>query len=138
MVSIYCGAGKPPNLQEYLDLFLKEVVELTCSGMMHKGVRVYARLTAMIYNAPTRSYVKATVGYISYHACERCRQKGRRIEGRQTFPDLHAPERTDDSFQSQDDPRHHTGVSPFMSLDVDMVALFPTEYMHLACLGVTK
>lgn len=106
--------------------------------MVHKGVRVYVRLTAMICNAPARSYVKATIGHTSYHTCERCSQKRQRIEGRQTFPDLHAPERTDDSFRSQDDPRHHTGVSPFMSLDVDMVALLPTEYMHLICLGVMK
>ncbi|KAG0442536.1 hypothetical protein HPB47_015671 [Ixodes persulcatus] len=138
MVSVYCGAGKPPNLQKYLDPFLEEVVELTCSGMVHKGVHVDVRLTAMICDAPARSYVKATIGHTGYHACERCNQKGQRIEGRQVFPDLHAAERTDDSFQSQGDPRHHTGVSLFTSLDVDMIALFPTEYMHLVCLGVMK
>ncbi|KAG0444568.1 hypothetical protein HPB47_013649 [Ixodes persulcatus] len=138
MVSVYCGVGKPPSLQKYLERFLEDVAKLASNGMVHKGAHVDVKLTAMICDAPARSYVKAIIGHNGYHACERCSQKGQRIDGRQTFPDLYAPERTNASFRRYDDERHHTGVSPFMSLDIDMVTWFPTEYMHLVCLGVMR
>ncbi|XP_077505009.1 uncharacterized protein LOC144114879 [Amblyomma americanum] len=138
MVSAYCGAGKPPCLQEYLRPFIDEVRNLSCNGLMVKGVHVNVCLKAVICDAPARSFVKAITGHTGYHACERCSQKGHYLENRMTFPDLHAPQRTDSSFRSQEDRRHHTGVSPFTSLNVDMVKCFPTEYMHLVCLGVMR
>ncbi|XP_037512216.2 uncharacterized protein LOC119388952 [Rhipicephalus sanguineus] len=67
-----------------------------------------------------------------------CTQKGQYMEGRVTFPNLHAPLRTNDSFRSQEDKHHHNGLSPFLPLSLDMVMCFPTEYMHLVCLGVMR
>lgn len=138
MVSVYCGTGKPPNCGNYLAPFLEEVHRLTANGMMLKGIHVSVILTSMVCDAPARSFVKAITGHTGYHACERCNQKGRYVAGRVTFPRLHAPLRTDSSFRSQDDEHHHNGVSPFTSLDVNMVKFFPTDYMHLVCLGVMR
>ncbi|KAM7306470.1 uncharacterized protein ISCGN_010173 [Ixodes scapularis] len=137
MVSVYCGKGKPPNLQDYLHPFL-EVSHLSSNGMVIKGIHVDVSLTAMVCDAPARSYVKAIIGHTGYHGCERCNQKGQHTERQVTFPDLYAPERTNASFRAQDDEHHPTGLSPFLTLNVDMVSLFPTEYMHLICLGVMR
>lgn len=35
------------------------------------------------------------------------------------------------------DERHHTGKSPLSGL-VKMVSMFPADYMHLCCLGITR
>lgn len=35
------------------------------------------------------------------------------------------------------DEEHHIGKSPLSGL-VQMVSMFPTDYMHLCCLGVTR
>ncbi|KAM7280951.1 uncharacterized protein ISCGN_006178, partial [Ixodes scapularis] len=138
MVSLYCGTGKPPNLEQYLYAFLEEARKLTVHGMVFKGSHITVSITAMVCDAPARSFIKQIVGHTGYHACERCSQRGLHLEGRMTFPDLHSPQRTNESFRSQEDEHHHTGTSPFESLDVDMVSWFPTEYMHLVCLGVMR
>ncbi|XP_075535096.1 uncharacterized protein LOC142570615 [Dermacentor variabilis] len=138
VVSVYCGAGKPPSLQDYLEPFVREVSELASEGLSIGDVRVQVSIEAMVCDAPARSYVKCIVGHTGYCACERCNQKGRHIENRVTFPKLHAPTRTNASFRSQENKRHHSGFSPFLSLDVDMIAIFPSEYMHLVCLGVMR
>lgn len=46
--------------------------------------------------------------------------------------------RTDETFLTQDDEEHHLGVSPLLNLGIGMVSLFPNDYMHSVCLGVTK
>lgn len=53
-----------------------------------------------------------------------------------TFPEKHAPRRTDENFKALSDEDHHQGVSHFTELNIDMVSCFPHDYMHLACLGV--
>ncbi|KAM7290320.1 hypothetical protein ISCGN_026965 [Ixodes scapularis] len=131
MVSLYCGTGKPPNLEQYLYAFLEEAHKLTVHGMVFKGSHITVSIMAMVCDAPARSFIKQIVGHTGYHACERCSQRGLHLEGRMTFPDLHSPQRTNESFRSQEDEHHHTGTSPFESLDADMVSWFPTEYMHL-------
>lgn len=48
------------------------------------------------------------------------------------------PLRTDESFRSQADEDHHTGISPLLQLNIGLVTLFPIDYMHNVCLGVTQ
>lgn len=69
MVSVYCGVGKPSSLQMYLEPFLKDVAVLASNGMVLKGAHVDVKLTAMICDAPARSYVKAITGHNGYNAC---------------------------------------------------------------------
>ncbi|CAN7989577.1 unnamed protein product [Ixodes pacificus] len=55
-----------------------------------------------------------------------------------TFPELDAPKRTDRTFRDREDVLHHVGHSPFENLQLDMIALFPLDYMHVVCLGVMR
>lgn len=107
-------------------------------GISIGDVHVRVSIGATVCDAPARSYVKCIVGHNGYYACERCNQKGQHIENRVTSPKLHAAAWTNASFRSQENKRHHSGVSPFLSLDVDMIAFFPSEYMHLVGLGVRR
>ncbi|XP_040075812.1 uncharacterized protein LOC120837139 [Ixodes scapularis] len=135
---MFCDSGKPPDLSSFLDPFLKEIQEMTANGFVYKGSCLTVHLTAVICDAPARSFVKKVKGHTGYHGCERCCQKGRHIEGRMTFPELEAPKRTDKSFRDQEDPLHHVGDSPFTLLKNDIISLFPLDYMHLVCLGVMR
>lgn len=55
-----------------------------------------------------------------------------------TFSELDAPKQTERTFRDREDPPHHVGHSPFKDLELDMIALFPLDYMHLVCLGVMR
>lgn len=138
VVSMFCDNGKPPDLQSFLGPFLVEVEKVTSSGLFYKGSSIPVRLRAVICDAPARSFVKKIKGHTGYHGCERCCQKGLYVESRMTFPELNAARRTDRCFRDQDDPLHHVGDSPFAVLGVDMISLFPLDYMHLVCLGVMR
>lgn len=138
IVSLFCGSGKPPDLEAFLGPFLLEMQELIQDGLFHKGRHSDVRLTAVVCDAPARSFVKRIKSHNGYNGCERCSTKGLFVERRVTFPELDAPLRTDGSFRSQDDQAHHTGTTPFTSLNLDMVSLFPLDYMHLVCLGIMR
>ena len=58
--------------------------------------------------------------------------------GRITYPECDAPARSNESFRSQSNMEHHTGLSPFCSLAKNMVKCFLIDYMHKVCLGVMK
>ncbi|CAN7978443.1 unnamed protein product [Ixodes persulcatus] len=138
VVSLFCDSGKPPNLETFLRPFLDEVQELKTNGMVFKGRHIDVCLTAMVCDAPARSFVKQIKSHAGYHGCERCSQRGQYVEGRVTFPELNAPLRTNETFRDQADPAHHIGESPVADLDVNMVTIFPLDYMHLVCLGVMR
>lgn len=49
-----------------------------------------------------------------------------------------APTMTNESFRSQLNEDHHVGESPLLRLPIDLISVFPTEYMHNVCLGVMR
>lgn len=138
LVSLFCGKGKPPVLERFLGPFLSEMTQLMEDGLICEASHCDVRLAAVVCDAPARSFVKKVKCHNAYHGCERCSQKGYFVERRVTFPDLNAPLRTDRTFRDQDDQVHHTGISPFISLNLNMIELFPLDYMHLVCLGVMR
>lgn len=51
---------------------------------------------------------------------------------------MEAPLRTAESFVMQSDRHHHTGISPLLNLNIDMISQMPYDYMHLVILGQVK
>lgn len=56
-----------------------------------------------------------------------------------TYPETNAKPQTDEDFDAMLDEEHHLGqkLSPLSGI-VKMVSMFPLDYMHLCCLGVTR
>lgn len=81
--------------------------------------------------------MKCTKGYSAYYGCDKCSQVGK-WEHKMTFPSTQAPLRDDASFAARLQEQHHTGVSPFEQLGLEMVSQLPIDYMHLVLLGVVR
>ena len=54
-----------------------------------------------------------------------------------TFPEVNAPLRTDEQFDTFQNEEHYRGHPPLSDLPVGMVSQFPLDYMQV-CLGVTR
>jgi len=89
-------------------------------------------------DAPARAYIKAIKYHTGYAGCDKCTLHGVHVDGRMTFPDSTSPVRTDESFRLQMDEEHHRDISPLTETGIGMVSMFPHDYMHLVCLGVTR
>ena len=56
-----------------------------------------------------------------------------------SFPRIHLPNRTDDSFRNRTDIDHQKETSPLEELPIDLVKTFPiADSLHLIDLGITK
>ncbi len=141
VISVYCGTGKPPNVDEYLKPFLDEMSLLDTRSLDVDGRSFRVKLKAIICDAPARSYVKQTISHGGFYGCDRCEQKGLKVGGSPTFPKLinEVTLRNGFSFRQKRNKQHHKGSSPFIKIEsLDMNFGFPLDYMHLICLGVMK
>ncbi|KAE8743387.1 hypothetical protein FOCC_FOCC010992 [Frankliniella occidentalis] len=87
---------------------------------------------AFTLDALARSFVKCIVRHNSYYSCERCEVRGEYSNNRVTYVEMDAALRTDQSFNLQTHPEHHTGVSPLEDITglVSQVVLDPFHLVH--------
>lgn len=57
VVGIYSGVGKP-NVEEYLDSFVNELLEILTNGLTIDGVHFTIKINAFICDTPARCYLK--------------------------------------------------------------------------------
>lgn len=138
VIGVYQGQNKPSSFSAFLAPLIAEAKEIK-NYMYNDDTPVAVKLRCIICDAPARNSVLGTKFYSGFYGCGRCCQKGVYTETHGvTFPDIDAIKRTNDSFRTQMQPEHHHYPSPFMELDIDMIAQFPFEYLHTVCLGVGK
>ena len=136
-ISLSCGPSKPKDL-DFLTDTVDTLQQLLTSGLQVGDRTVPVLLRCVVCDAPARSMVKATKLYSGYAGCDKCTQRGTWL-GKMTYQESSDIElRTDDSFRRQTQPEHHHGTSPFCKLPVDMIKVFPIDYMHQCCLGVMR
>ena len=135
-VAIFLGVSKPNSVQEYLQSFLDEMLELE-RGFDFKGSKFTISIKSFICDAPARQFLKCIKSHSGYSSCERCQQHGN-YEGTVTFPELDAEKRTDSNFASMEDNDHHRSQSPLLALNIGLVSQFVLDPMHLLYLGVMR
>ena len=138
VVALFYGDKKPTSLEEYLNDFIEEILDLTENGFEHLGKKYRVILSSILCDAPARAFIKNIKLHSGYSACEKCITEGDYMDGRVCFPELDAALRTDRSFESMVDEEHHHGPTPLTRLPIGLVTEVPIDYMHLVCLGVVK
>lgn len=137
-VAIFCGDQKPQDLDEYLKQFVIEVGDLVKTGIYYNCKLYEVKIQNFVCDAPARAFICNIKNHTGYYGCGKCDIKGKYINHRVVFPKIFTNLRSDVSFRSLAQEKHHNGSTPLADLPVDMVQDFVYEYMHLICLGVTK
>lgn len=137
VIGIYGGSQKPTDVFKYMNDFVTECQTLEATGMA-LGDDVFAfQIHSIVCDAPARAFIRNTKGHNAYYGCDRCTQSGKWLN-KMTYPDVSAPKRTDTDFRLKINEEYHVGDCPLAELSVNLVSVFPLDYMHLVCLGVMR
>ena len=145
-VALYGGHKKPP-IEEFLKYFVNEIILLTSNPLVFNNNTYFVYLFAITCDAPVRALLKGIVQHTGYYACERCTKKGFVFKNRvcYSYAEENIFMRTTEAFQSfsyglsdLSGKCHQTPISVLLPLNVNMINVFPLDYMHMVCLGVTR
>ena len=119
-IGLFCGEKKSENLGEFLQDFVRHMLDLQQGPVHIAGVcrPVDVKLASnasFVCDAPARAFVKQVKGHCGYYGCENCTQKGQ-WDGKVIFPDVNAPLKTDVLFDDMRYANHTTGQSPLQTL----------------------
>lgn len=137
LIGAFHGYQKPPAAALFLKYFIEEATDLLRNGYVYNGINRKFIIDCFICDAPARAYICCIKSHGGYYACNKCKTKGT-YKGKVVYPEMEAPLRTAESFVMQSDRHHHTGISPLLSLNIDMISQMPYDYMHLVILGQVK
>ncbi|KAB0804230.1 hypothetical protein PPYR_01200, partial [Photinus pyralis] len=138
VIGVYCGRQKPSTPSELLDTLISEYSSIKTNGILFQNKIYFVRFAKFICDAPAKAFVLGVKGHNAYHSCTKCIVEGEFISNRMCFLDTNCSLRTDHEFRNNVYEDYHTGRTPLLSLDVNLVNQFPLDYMHLVCLGVMK
>jgi hypothetical protein len=140
VIGFYNGK-KDPNPKEFLARLIDELVRLSpdhsiASNTANRPCTVMLRV--VIADSPMRSYLKRTKGHSGFYACDRCKQRGVKVDNITRYEEVNATRRTDDLFltyfKTESNGDEHivdpSDVSPFIKLKFPMVSGFTAEVMH--------
>lgn len=143
IIGLFCGSGKPGDIDQFLKATIDELIRLspeTVDLSFIANRACTASLRCVIADTPMRAYLKRSKGHKGYWACDRCIQKGIPFKGnskRIVLPNVAAPLRKDQDFLtyhvndfSLDEHLDPTQVSPFVRVNHKMVTGFVIEPMH--------
>ena len=141
-LAFYHGNSKPSSVNNFLDDFIQEVLQLKSEGIEVNNQLVPFNLKAIVCDAPARSFVKCIIGHTGYYSCERCEAKGISIQHRITFDDkdfYSATLRSNDDFSTfKYEGTHQKSLTPLVDIGINLINDFPIDYMHCVLLGVVK
>lgn len=137
LAGLFCGESKPCCVKEFLKPFIEEVRDLELNGLTVDSVKYRFRISAIIADAPARSFIKGCKGHNGYHSCERCIDEGE-YNGRIIYSVKSSTLRSDESFRAKLDIDHHVYDSPLAILNVGLVSQVVIDSMHCFYLGIMR
>lgn len=138
VIALYFGKSDPSDVEEFLQDFVNETGNLINNGYVQNQRTYDFFIRHYVLDAPARELIKCCIGHNAYASCEKCTVWGERSANRQTYVDLEAPLRTDETFKNQTQSHHHKGMSPLLRLNTRMISQFRLESMHLVYEGIFK
>lgn len=137
VVGVYHGYHKPDNFNDFLSPFVSEMKELM-SDYVYKGKSVKIKIGVIICDTPAKAAILGIKNHGGYSSCPACFVVGDYINNRMTLQETNAQKRTDASFRRGEDRDHHKNITILTELNIDLVAQFPLDYLHIVLLGVMK
>lgn len=129
---------KPKCVFEFLGPFIEDLKAILKNGIVFNGQQIVAEVCSFICDAPARAFIKNIKSHNGYSGCDKCIQVGE-WHNKMTYPEINCRLRTDTDFNSMTDEDHHLNQTPSpLASMVKMVTMFPLDYIHLCCLGVTR
>lgn len=139
IIALWCGSGADPgSVQEYLQLFVKEVKEMEDKGFTVNGTLYRLKLRFCIADAPARAWLKQANQHGSLVCCERCSVKGF-WDGRVVYDPHEVGELgTNESFVNRHQPEYHLIEKSPLEQIIGMISQMPLDRLHLVDLGAMK
>jgi len=142
-VGIFHGHKKPSDSNNYLHDFIAEVLELYRNGLWVNNQLKKIEIKIICCDSPAKAFILRVKGHSGYFSCTKCSHEGEYYINHVCFPynENGNEKRSHEDYILMKNEQYH--VSPTISClalipNVNIVDLFPLDYMHLVCLGVTK
>lgn len=139
VVGIFCGVGKPTPIEEFLNRFIDECLDVASKGIQYFEKTYNVTFSFFACDAPARAYLKRVMGHTSF-GCERCTIEARREERKSFFPAQNTCRlRKDEDFCciAFESENHIKEMNPLIKLNIGLVTQFVLDPMHLVYLGTT-
>lgn len=136
VIGVYYGLKKMTDFNEFLWPFVQELLDVLDNGMVFNGNVLTPKILNFVLDAPARTSSKAVKAVNAYFGCDVCTIEGDYIHHRMAFLDFDAPLRNDADFRARIYDDYHHCESVLEMLPIDMIDMFPLDYLHCVLLGV--
>ena len=127
------------SVTDYLMDFVFELRQLLKNGFIYNGKHITITVKSFLCDAPARSFLKGITSHNGYDSCERCSIHGTWTEGRVVFnEEIVYPPRDNGIYRSFGYKGHQKEISPLIEIGLNVIEMFPLDYMHLVCLGTVR
>lgn len=137
-VGIYHGSKKPDSSEDFLNYFLKDILNLIQFGIQINDRLFNFKIGHIVCDAPAKSYLLNVKGFNAYFGCNTCTDEGTFIDGRMAFLSMDSSQRTNESFRNKTNEYYHKGPSVLEILPINMIDDVPLDNMHCTYIGVMK
>jgi len=139
-IGLYCGKGKPYDMDSYLEEFVNEVNNLSEKGILHQsGKTIPVKVVAFCCDAPAKADILGIKSFSGYYSCTRCVVKGETSNNRRIFTDLDCVLRTNEDFHNWSDTEFRKTKTLLTKIPgLHFNNSFVLDIMHLVYLGVTR
>lgn len=138
LIGVYHGYEKPDSVDDLLNHFIEEYLELEKTGFTCNGIKYSVKINLIICDSPARSMITCTKGHNAHFGCPRCIDQGYHLNFRMCFLSTKSKLRTNQSFLLRKNEEYHIADSPLEKLEVKMIDQIPLDPMHLRDLGMGK
>ena len=85
VISAFCGEGKPPCIDSFLNPLIEDIDDLQNNGIRYNNHRTSILVNAIIADKAGRDLCKGTRSHVSKSGCDRCSVVGVKYLNRMTF-----------------------------------------------------
>ncbi|KAF0713730.1 DUF4806 domain-containing protein, partial [Aphis craccivora] len=108
-IGIFHGFKKPHSIEEFLNPFVVDTLEVLRSGLNINGTVISVNISNIVCNAPAKSFLLNFKNFNAYFGCTSCIEEGEYIQHRVALIGTDAPLRTNETFRNQSNKEYHKG-----------------------------